>query len=111
MLEFKRPDWLKKNLGKVIDRIGNKGIIELHNKIGNKVIFKLIKDDNSFELLPASTSLSELIMENKMNFSEVMDCEILELTSGYICISQVSGGINVDDINSNDYNYKDFLSL
>lgn len=111
MLEFKRPEWLKRNLGKVIDRIGNKGIIQLHNRRGNKVILKLIKEDASFELLPASIALSELILEHKMNLYEVMDCEILELASGYICISQVSGGINVEDINSKDYKDKDFLSI
>jgi len=99
MLEFKKPEWLNKNLGKVSERIGNKGNIRLHNRHGNKVMLKLIKEDASFEILPASIALSELILENKMKLDEVLDCEILELSSGYICISQVSGGISVEDIN------------
>ena len=89
MLEFKNPEWLKRNLGKVNDRIGSAGTIQIENCRGNKVILKLIREDSSFEILPASIALSELILENKIKLNDVMDCEILELTNGYICVSQL----------------------
>jgi len=98
MLKFERPKWLKRRIGTVRERIGNKGIIQIENKYGNKVTLKLTKEDATFELFPASIALSELILENKIELAEIMDCEILELDSGYICISQVTQGLKSGDV-------------
>lgn len=89
MLEFKKPDWLKNNLGKVVDRIGKKGLIKIDNVSNNIVYLKLIKEDGSFEILPASVKLSELLIDKHVKPIELKDYEIFELSDGYICISQI----------------------
>lgn len=97
MLEFKKPEWLKKNLGKVSDRIGKNGSIEIDEVSGNKVFLRLINEDYSFEVLPASIELSQLINNMEVNLAEVKDFQVLELTSGYICIGQIIS-FNVSDL-------------
>lgn len=93
MLEFKKPDWLEKNLGTVAERIGKNGIIQIEKISDNKVFLRLVKENGSFEILPASISLSEMVINNQVKPSDLTDYEILELTNGYICISQINGSI------------------
>lgn len=90
MLEFKKPDWLKNYLGKVVDRIGKKGSIKIDKISDNKVFLRLVKEDGSCEILPASNALSQLLISKQVNPIDLNEYEILELTDGYICIGQVS---------------------
>lgn len=92
MLEFTDPDWLKRRLGNVSTRIGAEGSVEIERIVDNIVFFRLIKSGGSSEVIPASKALSKLIIEKKVNEEEIPNFEILELTSGMICISIVSGG-------------------
>jgi len=89
MIEFKKPDWLKNNLGKVNDRIGKKGSIQINKVSNNKVFLKLINENGSFEILPASNAVSQLLITNQVRPIELKEYEILELTDGYVCIGQV----------------------
>lgn len=89
MIEFKKPDWLKNSLGKVVDRIGKKGSIQIDKISNNKVFLKLINEDGSFEILPASNALSQLLITKQVRQIELKEYEILELTDGYICVGQV----------------------
>lgn len=96
--EEKDPEWLKGRLGYVSDRIGPKGFVQIHKWKRNKVILKLIKEDKSFELLPASIALSEEIADNKITMEEVKNCEIYELSGGYVCISIQQRGFTVEEL-------------
>jgi len=89
MIEFKKPDWLKNNLGKVDDRIGKKGSLQIDKISNNKVFIKLINENGSFEILPASNALSQLLINKQVRLIELKEYEILELTDGYVCIGQV----------------------
>jgi hypothetical protein len=90
MIKLKKPDWLKNNLGKVSERIGVQGLIQIDKIFGNKVFLRLIKEDGSCEVLPASNELSELLIHKELNPMVLKDYDIFELTDGYICISQTS---------------------
>jgi hypothetical protein len=109
MIEFSNPEWLKERLGNVGDIIGSKGTIELHSKNGNKVIICLTREDGSFAFVPTSVALSEMIESKMIVIDELRDHEVMELSSGYICISQLEKGIKVDDVTPLDS--KDIFKL
>jgi hypothetical protein len=89
MIEFKKPDWLKNRMGKVVDRIGQQGSIQIDKISKNKVFLKLINENGSFEILPASNALSQLLITKQIKPIELKEFDILELTDGQICIGQV----------------------
>lgn len=83
---------LAKNLGTVAERIGKNGTIQLEGVIDDIVFIRLINENSSVEILPASKSLSELLINNRIKPVELLNYEIMQLNSGYICISQVNRG-------------------
>lgn len=90
MLEFTHPDWLKRRSGKVCDRIGLGGSVKFEKTIHNNVFIRLEKADGSFEILPASKSLSIMILEKRISEEDLLNYEIFELANGDTCISCVS---------------------
>lgn len=90
MLEFTHPNWLKRRAGKVGDRIGLSGSVKIEKTVNNNVFIRLEKADGSFEILPASKSLSGMLLEKRIREEDLINYEIFELANGDTCISCVS---------------------
>lgn len=84
------PSWLKNSLGLVYNRIGINGIIQIHNVSNGIVYLKLIKADGFIEYMPTSKSLSKEILDKNVSIESLGEYEIIELNSGYVCVSNVS---------------------